>query len=83
MTSRKVVGGAGGANGGNLGKSFSEKLVGAGAFLVFFGAYLLFFRGPATNQKQQYFRIGVVVVGVVLGVVGLVLKTRGGRGGPR
>jgi hypothetical protein len=56
-------------------------LVAAGAFLSIFGAYLLFVKGPAANQQQQFFRIGIVALGVVLGVIGLAMKASGGRGG--
>ncbi|HEY8667226.1 MAG TPA: hypothetical protein VIL86_11200 [Tepidisphaeraceae bacterium] len=62
-------------------KSWTNRLLAAGAFLLFFGAYLLFLKGPAANQQQQLFRIGIVALGVVLGVIGLIMKARGGRGG--
>lgn len=63
-------------------KTWADRLIYAGAFLSFFGAYLLFFSEPATNQKQQFFRIGVAAVGLVLGVIGLIIKAMGGRGSP-
>ena len=65
-----------------MGKTWSERLTFLGGFCALFGAYLLFLKGPAANPQQQWFRIGVVAVGVILGVVGLILKasTRGPRG---
>ena len=59
-----------------MGKSWSDRLLGGGAFLLFFGAYLIFARGPAANPQQQYFRIGLTAMGVVLGGAGLVMKLR-------
>jgi drug/metabolite transporter (DMT)-like permease len=53
----------------------------AGAFLSFFGAYLLFFKGPANNEQQQYFRLGIALTGLVLGIIGIILKATGGPGG--
>jgi hypothetical protein len=50
-------------------------------FLVLFGGYLLFLKGPAANQPQQFYRIGIVALGVVLGVAGQIMKASGGRGG--
>ncbi|MDB5324106.1 MAG: hypothetical protein JWN40_5737 [Phycisphaerales bacterium] len=49
--------------------------------MLFFGVYLLFLKGPAANQQQQAFRIGVVALGFILGIVGLILRASGGRGG--
>jgi len=62
-------------------KSWADRLVGFGAFLLVFGAYLLFLKGPAANQQQQFFRIGVAALGFILGAVGLIIKKTGGRGG--
>jgi hypothetical protein len=62
-------------------KSWADRLVGAGAFSVLFGAYLVFLKGPAANQQQQLFRIGVVALGSILGAVGLIMKASGGRDG--
>ena len=62
-------------------KSWADKLIAAGAFLLFFGAYLLFIKGPAGNQQQQLFRIGIVALGFALGIVGFIMKASGGRGG--
>ena len=64
-----------------MGKSWADRLLAAGAFLLLFGVYLLFLKGPAANQQQQYFRIGIVALGFVLGAVGLIMKASGGRGG--
>jgi hypothetical protein len=64
-----------------VGKSWADKLIGVGAFLLFFGAYLLFLKGPAANQQQQAFRIGIVALGFILGIIGLIMKAAGGRGG--
>jgi drug/metabolite transporter (DMT)-like permease len=63
-----------------MGKSWPDRLLAVGAFMLFFGAYLLFLKGPAANEQQQYFRIGVVAFGFILGVVGLILKAKNNRG---
>jgi hypothetical protein len=64
-----------------VGNSWSDRLVTGGAFLLVYGAYLLFLKGPAANQQQQAFRIAVPVIGCVLGAVGLAIKASGGDGG--
>ena len=64
-----------------MGNSWADRLVTGGAFLLVFGAYLLFLKGPAANQQQQAFRIAVPVIGFVLGAVGLAIKATGGDGG--
>ena len=61
-------------------KSWADRLVATGAFLLLFGCYLLFLKGPATNQQQQFFRIGTVALGFILGAVGLIMKASRGRG---
>ena len=57
-----------------MGKSWADRLLAAGGFLLLFGAYLLFLKEPAANQQQQFFRIGIVALGLILGVVGLIMK---------
>jgi hypothetical protein len=69
------------SQGATVGKSWADKLIGAAAFLLFFGAYLLFLKGPAVNQQQQAFRISVAALGFILGIVGIIMKVSGGRGG--
>ena len=64
-----------------MGKAWSDRLIYAGGFLLFFGGYPLFLKGPAANQQQQFFRIGIAGTGLALGLVGLVMKLSGGRGG--
>jgi drug/metabolite transporter (DMT)-like permease len=61
-------------------KSWADRLISAGSLIAVIGVYFLFFKGPAANQQQQFFRIGVVGVGVALGAVGLILKATAGRG---
>lgn len=58
-----------------MGNSWADRLLAVGAFLGFFGAYLSFFRGPAANQAQLFFRIGLAAVGLILAAVGLILKS--------
>jgi hypothetical protein len=55
-------------------------LISTGSLVAVLGAYFLFFKGPAANQEQQLFRVGVVAIGAVLSLVGVVLKLAGGRG---
>ena len=62
-------------------KSWADRLVLAGAFLLLFGGYLHFLKGPAASQQQQFYRIGVATVGFILGAIGLIMKATGGRGG--
>ncbi len=64
-----------------MGKSWADRLLASGAFLLLFGGYLLFLKGPAANQQQQSFRVGVVALGFILAAVGLIMKASGGRGG--
>lgn len=64
-----------------MGKTWADRLTAAGAFLGFFGAYLLFLKEPAINEQQQLFRVGVAIVGPILGVIGIIMKATGGRGG--
>lgn len=66
-----------------MGKTWPDRLISFGAFLGFFGAYLLFARGPANNPTQHAFRIGVAVCGLVLGIIGFALKARDGGGGDK
>jgi hypothetical protein len=58
-----------------VGNSWADNLIGLGAFTLIFGAYLLFLKGPATNQPQLYFRIGVVSVGAVILVTGWIMRS--------
>ena len=60
-----------------MGKPWSDKLIMAGIIILFCGAYLMFLKGPAVNQQQQYYRVGMVAVGAVVGAVGLALKASG------
>jgi hypothetical protein len=64
-----------------VGKTWSDRLIFAGGFLLLFGAYLVFLKGPAVNQQQQFFRIGIFAVGLVLGLIGAAMKLSGGRRG--
>ena len=57
-----------------MGKNWPALLVGVGVFLGFFGAYLIIFRGPAANQAQLVFRLGLAVLGTILCLVGVVSK---------
>ena len=41
-----------------MNRSWSNRLLRIGTFLLLFGAYLLFLKGPAANNKQQAFRVG-------------------------
>ena len=43
-------------------------------FMVLFGGYMLFLKGPATNSAQLAFRIGVFAVGLVGSIALLVLR---------
>ena len=51
-------------------------------FTWFFGGYLLFFKGPAANEKQQAFRIAVFAIGMVGSLIVLVLKAARDRRRP-
>jgi drug/metabolite transporter (DMT)-like permease len=64
-----------------MGKSWSDRLSFLGAFTLFFGVYLLFLKGPASNPQQHAFRVGVFAAGVLLSIAALVMKAFGGRGG--
>lgn len=57
-----------------MGTTWPDRLIFAGTFSAFFGGYLLFLKGPAANPTQQYFRIGVLAAGILLGIAGLVWK---------
>jgi hypothetical protein len=59
--------------------SWADRLGLAGAFLGFFGGYLIFAKGPAANPQQYWFRIAVAGVGIALGVAGLLMKLSGPR----
>ncbi len=60
--------------------SWTDRLLTVGAFFSVFGGYL-FMKGPAANSQQLAFRIGVVVLGLVLVLAAAILKTRGGNRG--
>ena len=66
--------------GAPVGKAWSDRLIYAGGFLLLFGAYLVLLKGPAVNQQQQFFRIGVIAVGLVLGLIEVAMRLSGGRG---
>ena len=69
-----VVGkGGGGATGPKDGGGF-DKLNFLFMFMLLFGGYMLFLKGPASNSGQLAFRIGVFAVGLVGSVVLLVLR---------
>lgn len=64
-----------------VGKTWADRLLYAGAFCGCFGAYLMFARGPAANEKQQLFRLALSSLGLVLVIIGIIMKAAGGRGG--
>lgn len=57
---------------------WDDKLLCAGAFCTFFSGYLFISNGPASNTPQLAFRVGLLLVGIVLMAVSLVLKSRHG-----
>jgi len=64
-------------------RDWLEKLTIPFLFAWMFGGYLLFFKGPAGNGKQQVFRIAVFAIGMVGSPIILGLKAlRNHRPGP-
>ena len=59
----------------------ANRLIRVGVFLGLFGVYLLFIKEAAVNSQQQTFRFAVPALGLVLCVVGFILKASSGRGG--
>jgi hypothetical protein len=57
-----------------MGKTWPDRLIQLGAFLLLFGAYLRFGRGPAFNERQHMFRVAISVVGFAIGLVGFIIK---------
>ena len=59
---------------------WTDRLLTVGAFFSVFGGYL-FMKGPAANNQQLAFRVGVVVLGLVLVGMAAILKARSGKSG--
>lgn len=59
-----------------MSKNWSDRLLAAGYFMCVFSAYLILGRGPAANQAQLIFRIGLAALGLIFVAVGRVLKSR-------
>jgi hypothetical protein len=57
-----------------MGNTWRDWVLFLGVFLMLFGAYLLFLKGPAANQAQHYFRVGVMAAGGIVTAVGATLK---------
>ncbi len=53
-----------------------DKLLYAGGFLALFSGYL-WMKGPAVNSAQFTFRIGLLIVGLLLSVIGFILQQKG------
>ncbi len=54
--------------------AFLDKIIYSGGFLTAFGAYLLFIKEPAANEQQRIFRIAIFGAGIVIALLGIVLK---------
>jgi hypothetical protein len=54
---------------------WADKLISAGAFFSLFSAYL-FNKGPSANTAQYSFRVGTLVLGLLLLIAGIVLKAK-------
>ena len=53
-----------------------NKLLYAGSFAALFSGYL-WMKGPAVNSAQFAFRIGLLMVGLILSIVGFILQQKG------
>ena len=59
-----------------MGKTWSDRFLAAGTFICVFSAYLRFGRGPAVNQSQLIFRMGLAILGFILVAIATALKSR-------
>jgi hypothetical protein len=52
-----------------------DKLLYVGGFCAAFGGFL-WLKGPAVNSAQFAFRVGLLVIGLIVAGVGLVMKSK-------
>ncbi len=58
--------------------TWTDRLLTVGVFFTVFGGYL-FMQGPAADDRQLAFRIGIVVLGLVLSGAAAMLTLSRGR----
>ena len=61
-----------------VGKTWADRLLVAGLFLGGMSIYL-FTRGPAVSEQHRLFRLAVPAVGLLLVIIGSVMKASGRR----